>query len=97
MINNAVLEKNIGIVRKHRDIKLVTNEARVNDLKHEPNYYSTKHFSKNSITLGLMAAVTGKDAVSQKKILGSSMTLLFSNEEMDNIIKIVKSLQESGL
>ena len=44
-----------------------------------------------------MAAVTAKDAVSPKKILGSSMTLLFPNEEMDNIIKIVKSLQESGL
>ena len=42
--------------------------------------------------------MTATDAATQKKILGSEMTaLIISNEEMDDITKIVKSLEESGL
>ena len=33
-------------VRKHRDIKLVTIDKRRNQLVSEPNYYTTKWFSK---------------------------------------------------
>ena len=48
------------------------------------------------ISLGLIAAAT--DASTQKKIYGSGTTaLIISNEEMGDIIKIVKSLEESGL
>ena len=50
------------------------------------------------LPLGLTAGVTATDAAIQKKILGSEMTaLIISNEEMDDITKIVKSLEESGL
>ena len=50
------------------------------------------------LPLGLTAGVTATDAASQKKILGSEMTaLIISNEEMNDIMKIVKSLEESGL
>ena len=49
------------------------------------------------IPLGLTAA----DAGIRKKILGSghnnTKTLIISNNEMEGIIKIVKSLEDSGL
>ena len=42
--------------------------------------------------------MSATDAAIQKKIFGSSTTALInSNEEMEDIKKIVKSLQESGL
>ena len=38
------------------------------------------------------------DAAIQKKIFGSGIiTLVIPNEEMEDIMKIVKSLEESGL
>ena len=63
------------------------------------------------IPLGLTAAVSAADAGIHKKILGSgcrhsssashnhpsSTTLIISNNEMEDIIKIVKSLEDSGL
>ena len=33
----------------------------------------------------------------KKKILGTVPTLIISNDEIENIIKIVKSLKDSGL
>ena len=53
------------------------------------------------IPLGLTAAASAADAGIHKKILGSghpsSTTLIISNDEMKDIIKIVKSLEDSGL
>ena len=53
------------------------------------------------VPLGLTAAVSAADARIHKKILGSghnnNTTLLISNDEMDDILKIVKSLEDSGL
>ena len=51
------------------------------------------------IPLGLTAAASAADAGIHKKILGSeNMTILItSNNEMADIIKIVKSLEDSGL
>ena len=55
------------------------------------------------IPLGLTAAASAADAGIHKKILGSghnhpsSTTLIISNDEMEDIIKIVKSLEDSGL
>ena len=48
------------------------------------------------ILLGLTAAA---DAGIHKKILGSgrNTTLIISNNEMEDILKIVKSLEDSGL
>ena len=50
------------------------------------------------IPLGLTAAASAADAGINKKILGSGnkITLIISNDEI-NIIKIVKSLEDSGL
>ena len=50
------------------------------------------------IPLGLKAAASGTDAAIQNKLFGSGMsTLVLSNEEINDIMKIVKSLEESCL
>ena len=55
------------------------------------------------ILLGLTAAASAADTGIHKKILGSgqnhpsSIRLIISNDEMEDIIKIVKSLEDSGL
>ena len=49
------------------------------------------------IPLGLTAAASAADAGIHKKILGSgSMTLIISNEEMNDIMKIVQALEDSN-
>ena len=51
------------------------------------------------IPLGLTAAASAADAGIHKKILGSghnNTTLIISNDEMGDILKIVKSLEDSG-
>ena len=50
------------------------------------------------IPLGLTAAASAADAGKHKKILGSghnNTTLIISNDEMDDILKIIKSLENS--
>ena len=51
--------------------------------------------------LGLTAAASAADARMHKKILGpdhnNTTTLIISNNEMEDIIEIVKSLEDSGL
>ena len=50
------------------------------------------------IPLGLTAAASAADAGIHKKILGSgNTTLIISNDEIEDIIKIVKYLEDSGL
>ena len=50
------------------------------------------------IPLGLTAAASVTDTAFHKKVLVLGMTtLIISNEEMNDIIKIVKSVEESGL
>ena len=53
------------------------------------------------IPLGLTAAASAADAGIHKKILGSghnnNATLIISNDEMDDILKIVKSFEDSGV
>ena len=48
--------------------------------------------------LGLSAAMSAIDGSIKKKMLGSgATTLIISNDEMDDILKIVKSLEDSGV
>ena len=51
------------------------------------------------IPLGLTAAASAADAGIHKKMLGSgnTKTLIISNNEMEDIIKIVESLEDSGI
>ena len=64
----------------------------------------TKPLAKSVlIPLGLTEAASSADAGIHKKVLGSghnhpsSATLIISNDQMEDIIKIVKSLEDSGL
>ena len=58
-----------------------------------------KPFAKSVlIPLGLAAAALSADAGIHKKILGSgNTTLIISNEEMNDIIKVVQALQDSNI
>ena len=58
-----------------------------------------KPLAKNVlIPLGLKAAASASDAAIRKKMFGSWFTtLIISNEEMEDIMKIVKSLEDSCL
>ena len=49
--------------------------------------------------LGLTAAASATDAAINQKILGSGnhATLIISNDDMKNLLKIVKSLEDSGI
>ena len=49
LMNNAVFGKTMENIRKRRDVKLVTTNRRRNYLVSEPNYHTTKRFSKNAL------------------------------------------------
>ena len=50
------------------------------------------------IPLGLIAPASATDSAIHKNVFGSGTTILvILNEEMNDVIKIVKSLEESGL
>ena len=50
------------------------------------------------IQLGLTAAASVTDAAIQKKTFGSGMTtIIISNKNVDDIMKIVNSFEDSGL
>ena len=57
-----------------------------------------KQLAKSALVpLGLTAATSAKDVAIHKKMFESgTTTLIISNEEMNDIMKIVKSLEESG-
>ena len=44
LMNNVVFQKTMENVSKHKDIKLVTTEARRNYLVSEPNYHAIIFF-----------------------------------------------------
>ena len=57
--------------------------------------YLNQQLKNILIPLGLTASAT--DAALHKNIFGySNTTLIISNEEINDIMKIIKSLQESG-
>ena len=73
-------EKSMENLRKHRDIKLVTTDEKINKLVSEPNYHTTKRFSEN-----LLAIEMEKPKVKMNKpvylgvsILDISKTLMYN-------------------
>ena len=53
LINNAIFEKAMENVRKHRNIKLVTTERRRNYLASESNCHNTKLFTENLLVIDM--------------------------------------------
>ena len=51
LMNNAVYGKTMENVRKQRIVKLVNNDKKRNKLVSEPNYHTTKWFSKNLLAI----------------------------------------------
>ena len=51
LMSNAVFQKIIKNVRKHRNSKLVTTEGRRNYLVSESNYHITKFFVENLLAI----------------------------------------------
>ena len=51
LMNNSVFGKTMENVRKHRDIKLVTTDEKINKLVSKPNYHTTKPFSENLLAI----------------------------------------------
>ena len=49
------------------------------------------------ISLGLSAGISAADAATQKNYGSGATVLIISNEEMEDMIKLVKSFEESGL
>ena len=61
--------------------------------------YTLDPLAKSVLTsLGLTAAASTTDAAIQRKIFGSgTTTLVFSNEDFNDIMEIVKTLEDAGL
>ena len=53
---NSIYGKTVQNDRKHRNIKLVTTEAKRNKLASEPNYHSTKCISKHLLVMEMKKA-----------------------------------------
>ena len=51
LMNNSAFGKTMENVRKHRDIRLVTTDKRINQLVSEPNYHTSKHFSEKLLAI----------------------------------------------
>ena len=79
LMNNSVFGKTMENVRKHRDIKLVTTEEKRIKLVSEPNYHTTKHFSKNLLAIQMKKAKVkmNKPIYLGMSILDISKTLMY--------------------
>ena len=78
-MNNSVFGKTMENVRKHRDIKLVTTDNRRNQLVSEPNYYTTKWYSKNLLAVEMkrIKIKMNKPVYLGLSILDISKTLMY--------------------
>ena len=51
LMNNSVFSKTMKNLRKDKDLKLIKTERRGKYLVSQPNYYSTRYFSENLISI----------------------------------------------
>ena len=77
--NNSVFGKTMENVRKHGDIELVTTEEKRIKLVSEPNYDTTKHFSKNMLAIKMKNTKVkmNKPVYLGMSILDISKTLMY--------------------
>ena len=71
LMNDSVFGKTMENVRTHRNIRLVTAEEKRIKIVSEPNYHTTKYFSKN-----LLAIEMKKAKVRMNKLTYLSMSIL---------------------
>ena len=76
---NSIYGKTVQNDRKHRDIKLVTTEAKRNKLASEPNYHSTKCISKDLLVMEMKKTEVkmNKPIYLGQAVLDLSKTLMF--------------------
>ena len=79
LINNALFEKTLKNVRKHRNIKLVTIEKRINYLVSEPSYHTAKIFMESlfAIEIRKIQILINKPVYLGLSILDLSKTLMY--------------------
>ena len=76
-MNNTVFGNTMKNARKYRDIKLVTNDKRRNQLASEPNYHTRIYFSEN-----LMAIELKKTKVKVNKPIYLCMSILDTSKTL---------------
>ena len=78
-MNNSVSVKTTENVRKHRDIKLVTTDEKINQLASGHNYHIRKYFSENLIATEMKKTKvkTNKPIYIGMSILDISKTLMY--------------------
>ena len=93
LMNNAVFEKKMENIRKHRDIKLVTTDKKRSKLVSEPNYHTI-----NSISEDLSIIEMKKTKVKMNKpiylglsILEISKILMYECMDTDSFIMDIKT------
>ena len=76
---NSIYGKAVLSDRKHRDIKLVTAEYKINKLESEPNYHSTKCISKHLLVMEMkkIEVKINKQIYLGQTVLDLSKTLMF--------------------
>ena len=79
LMNNAVYGKTMENVRDHRDIKLITTNARRKQLVSQPNYHTCKRFSEHlmAIELRKTKVYMNKPIYIGQDVLDISKTLMY--------------------
>ena len=79
LMNNAVYGKTMENLRNHRDIRLVTTNARRKQLVSQPNYHTCKRFSGNLIAIELRKTKVymNKPMYIGQAVLDISKTLMY--------------------
>ena len=94
LTNNSVFGKTMENVRKHRYIKLLTNDERRNQLVSEPNYHITKWFSEGlqAIEMKKMKVKMNKPIYFGLPILENSKKFMYGNFGMIILKENIKSM-----
>ena len=79
LMNNTVYGQTMENVRNHRDIELVTTNARRKQLVSEPDYHTCKRFSQNLIAIELRKkkVYMNKPIYGGQAVLDISKTLMY--------------------
>ena len=79
LMNNAVFGKIMENIRNHREIKLVTKDAKRKKLVSEPNYHTSKYLSEDLMAIEMKKTKTcmNKPIYIGQAVLDISKTLMY--------------------